>query len=617
MKKIYSFALVLLSCVVAQAQSNIAPAARKVQYQEFQNRNNNNTTSADRDILWSSDFSNAADWIIAHDGTFNSDFEIGTGLVSDGAYGTPAIESTTAANGYAMYNSDGFNNQAGVAYEQPHITTATPIDLSANPYVVLEFETQYRRFTDEQTYLIVSTDGTFPTLDDPTMDISGMPGVYKVWEDGELTTSISPGNPTVRSFNISEIAGSASQVWIRFQFTGIWGYAWYIDDAKIYEQYQHDANIFTSYVSSTGTGEEYARIPENQVPAEMNVGCYVKNLGYDTMTNVTVTIDMDGALSTYTLAELLPGDTMFVDDYVAAPSALGLHSVLYTVTSDQIATEGDTTNDDASRYYVVTPAEGIYSMDGLGVHPQGTEVISALGTDSFTDDADEIMLMTYYQLQEPAVLYTVRIELSSATVAGGEIIVQVHDTTDIFSNVIDAPLQNSDAYTVTETDVTNGYAVIDLLDPQPLDPNGYYVSAALYSNGNANDIRILDDLTVPQPGGASLIFLPSDGVVYSNGNSFAIQMNFDPNSVSVEDLEVTKLEGVNIYPNPVANGILTVATDQRENFSVEVFDSVGALVDSKRFNMNTTVDVSALAKGVYTVRVSSANASTTQLVTVQ
>jgi hypothetical protein len=141
----------------------------------------------------------------------------------------------------------------------------------------------------------------------------------------------------------------------------------------------------------------------------------------------------------------------------------------------------------------------------------------------------------------------------------------------------------------------------------------------LFSNGNANDIRILDDLTVAQPSTASMIYLPDDGTgapgVFSNGNAFAISLSFDP-SASVETT-VAKLEGVNIYPNPVANGIITVATNQRENFSVEVFDSVGALVQSKRFNMNTTVDVSSLAKGIYTVRVNSANASVTQLVTVQ
>ena len=616
MKKIYSFALVMLSCVVASAQSSVAPAPRKVQYQEFQNRNNGDAASADRDIIWQDDFSVPSNWIIAHDGTFDSDFEIGIGLESTGSYGTPAIQSTTADNGYAMYNSDGFNNQAGVAYEQAHITTATPIDLSTYSNVILEFETQYRRFTDEQTWLVISTDGTFPTLDDPTLDISGIPGAYRVWEDGELTTSVSPGNPTTRSFNISEIAGGASQVWVRLQFTGIWGYAWYVDDIQIYEQYQHDAKIFNAYVSSTGTGEEYARIPQNQVPADMNIGCYVKNLGYETMTNVTVNIDMDGTLNTFTQAELLPGDTMLVNDYVTAASSLGLHNVTYTVTSDQTATDGDASNNDALRYYEVTSPTGIYSMDGLGVHPAGTEVLSSLGTNSFTDNADELMCMTYYQVQESADLISVRVGLTSTTVAGGDILIQVHDTLDIFSDIVDNALGYSEQYTLTEADVAAGFVNIPLVDPLTLDPNGYYVSAALFSNGNANDIRILDDLTVPQPGGASLIYLPTDGTVYSNGNAFAIQLNFDPSS-SVEKEVVAELEGVNIYPNPVANGIITIATNQRENFSLEVFDSVGALVESKRFNMNTTVDVSALANGVYTVRVNSGNASTTQLVTVQ
>jgi hypothetical protein len=224
--------------------------------------------------------------------------------------------------------------------------------------------------------------------------------------------------------------------------------------------------------------------------------------------------------------------------------------------------------------------------------------------------------MTYYQLEESADLISVRVLLTSTSVAGGDILIQVHDTLDIFSDVVDNALGYSDQYTVTEADIANGFVNIPLTDPLTLDANGYYISAALFSNGNTNDIRILDDLTVPQPGGASLIYLPSDGVVYSNGNAFAIQLNFDPTS-SVEETIAAELEGINMYPNPVANGMFTISADKGDNYTVEVFDAVGALVETKRFSMNTTVDVSALAKGVYTVRVNSANASTTQLVTVQ
>ncbi len=614
MKKIYSFAFAMLSFAGLQAQSlNVAHADRKMDYQEFQGRDNG-AASASRDIIWSDDFSNAGNWIIAHDGTFNSDFEIGTGLVSDGQYGTPAILSTTAANGYAMYNSDGFGNQAGVAYEQAHITTANPIDLSAYSNLVLAFETQYRRFTDEQTYVIISTDGTFPTLDDPTLDVSTLPGVYKVWEDGELTTSVSPGNPTTRNFNISEIAGGASQVWVRLQFTGIWGYAWYIDDISISEQFAHDAKLFAPYVSSVaGSGLEYSRITQLQVPAEMNVGCYVKNEGYEPMTNVEVNIDLGGNVYTQTQVELLPGDTMFVDGLIAAASDFGVHNLSYSVISDQSATDGNANNNSGSRYYEVTVSD--YSMDGIGVHPTGTGVYSSLGTNSFTDNADELMLFTYYEILEPATVINVNIQLTTTTVAGGDIFVQVHLGDDILVNdIIDNPLGSSDIYTVTEADVAAGFVTIPLTDPLLLDIGGYCVSAMLFSNGNASDIRVLDDLTVSQPGGASLIYLPTDGTIYSNGNAFAIRMGFD-GTINVQ--ETAQLDGVNVFPNPSSNGIVNIVTNKGENLSVEVFDSVGALVDTKRFYMNTTLDVSSLAKGVYTVRVNSTNASSTKMVTIQ
>ena len=614
MKKIYSLAFAMLSFAGLQAQSlNLAPANRKMEYQQFQGRDNS-AASANRDIVWSDDFSNPDNWIIAHDGTFDSDFEIGTGLVSAGSYGTPAILSTTAANGYAMYNSDGFNNQAGVAYEQAHITTANPIDLSAYSNLVLAFETQYRRFTDEQTYLIVSTDGTFPTLDDPTMDISGMPGVYKVWEDGELTTSVSPGNPTTRNFNISEIAGGASQVWVRLHFTGIWGYAWYIDDISISEQFAHDAKLFAAYASHVaGSGLEYSRITQLQVPAEMNVGCYVKNEGYEPMTNVEVNIDLGGNVYTQTQAELLPGDTMFVDGLIASASDFGIHNAYYTVTSDQSGTDGNADNNASTRYYEVTVSD--YSMDGIGVHPTGTGVYSSLGTNSFTDNADELMLFTYYEILEPSTVINVNIQLTSTTVAGGDIFVQVHLGDDILVNdIIDNPLGTSDIYTVTEADVAAGFVTIPLTDPLLLDLGGYCVSAMLFSNGNSSDIRVLDDLTVPQPGGASLIYLPTDGTIYSNGNAFAIRMGFD-GTINVQ--ETAQLDGVNVFPNPSSNGIVNIVTNKGENLSVEVFDSVGALVDTKRFYMNTTLDVSSLAKGVYTVRVNSTNASSTKMVTIQ
>jgi hypothetical protein len=304
---------------------------------------------------------------------------------------------------------------------------------------------------------------------------------------------------------------------------------------------------------------------------------------------------------------------MFVDGLIAAASDLGVHNLSYSVTSDQSATDGNANNNSGVRYYEVTVSD--YSMDGIGVHPTGTGVYSSLGTNSFTDNADELMLFTYYEILEPATVINVNIQLTSTTVAGGDIFVQIHTGDDILVNdIIDNPLGTSDIYTVTEADVAAGFVTIPLTDPLLLDIGGYCVSAMLFSNGNASDIRVLDDLTVPQPGGASLIYLPTDGTIYSNGNAFAIRMGFD-GTINVQ--ETAQLDGVNVFPNPSSNGIVNIVTNKGENLSVEVFDSVGALVDTKRFYMNTTLDVSSLAKGVYTVRINSASASSTKMVTIQ
>ena len=481
--------------------------------------------------IWQDDFSSPNNWTIAHDGTFNSNFQIGVGLVSAGQFGTPAINSTTAANGYALYNSEGYNN-AGVAYEQAHITTASPIDLSAYPSVILQFQTQYRRFIDEQTYLIISTDGvTWPTLDDPTMDVSAMPGVYKVWEDGELTTSVSPGNPVTRSFNISEVAGGASQVWVRFQFTGIWGYAWYIDDVRIKQQLSISSTLNSARLNYQNTTIEYGRIPVNQLPSTFSaVGEFV-NDGTQILTGVEVSMQIresnsnsllyNNVISTY--PQVLPGESVIFNqnltwDYLYE----GRYDVIFNLSSNEDMCLGILNDNTVIKKIEVTQAT--MGIDALGLYPAGIESVSSLGTSSFTDNADEMMLFNYYELLETTTVYGAEILLAPGTVAGSELWVQLHDTIDVYTDNVYGSIEISDGYMVTDLDIANGSVSIPFIIPVILEGNGYYLSVTLYSNGNNNDIRILDDVTVPQPTAASLIYLPNDGVVYSNGNAFGIRM---------------------------------------------------------------------------------------------
>jgi hypothetical protein len=542
MKKFYFLGIALLGALTLSAQSS--KSHKRQQYAEFGTRNAVEANQ-NRDIIWQDDFSSAANWSIAHDGLIDADWEIGTGLVSSGQYGTPAIMSTTADNGYAMYNSDGFNNQSA-NYEQAHITTASPIDLSNYSNVILEFQTQYRRYNDEQTYVIISTDGTFPTIDDPNMDISIYPNVYRAWEVGELTQGVSPGNPTTRRFNISSVAGNQQQVWVRLQFTGIWGYAWYVDDINIYEQYQYDTRLSSGYTSTTGEGEEYANIPLAQLPGTMNLGCYVENYGFDTLTNVVISaIVTDEATNSVqfeahdTVAILLADSIYNMNEFPALPTlALGRYNAYFTLTSDQMALEGDTTNNFGVRYFEVT--DDVYSMDGIGVHPTDIDVYTSIGTNSFTDNADELMLMTYYEMFAPAEVYGFQVFLTSTSVAGGEITALLYDTTEVSpgnaGNAGAASLSfeaQSNTYITSQADIDSGYVIIPFDAPVALSAMPYYAAVQLISNSNTYDTRVVDDLTVPQPGMASAIYLPSDATIYSNGNAFAIRLIM--NSIGCND----------------------------------------------------------------------------------
>src|SRR5690606_37380450 len=192
------------------------------------------------DTIWSDTFDSASDWVIADDGPVNVDWQIGVGLENSGGYPTNPVESTTAADGYAMLDSDAGNNSS-TNYEFSHMTTANPIDLSAYPNAVLSFQTFYRSFTNERPLIQVSTNNTdWLTYSDVAgslisdFDITPYPGVYDAFP-GFTQGDVLP-NPHTVFINISDAAGGASQVWVRFLWVGLWGYSWFVDDVVILEQ---------------------------------------------------------------------------------------------------------------------------------------------------------------------------------------------------------------------------------------------------------------------------------------------------------------------------------------------------------------------------------------------
>ena len=50
-------------------------------------------------------------------------------------------------------------------------------------------------------------------------------------------------NPTLVEFDITSAAGGQEQIWVRFRWSGTWGYSWEIDDIQIYETPANDIRI--------------------------------------------------------------------------------------------------------------------------------------------------------------------------------------------------------------------------------------------------------------------------------------------------------------------------------------------------------------------------------------
>ena len=110
------------------------------------------------------------------------------------------IASTTAANGFALYDSDALNSQ--YVPQQATLTYNGTVDCSQYQYVNINFECHHRQFADS-VYLEISLD-SFQTV----------AGRYHFHE--EITTNNSSANPDYLAINVSSSAGNQSNVYFRF-----------------------------------------------------------------------------------------------------------------------------------------------------------------------------------------------------------------------------------------------------------------------------------------------------------------------------------------------------------------------------------------------------------------
>jgi hypothetical protein len=565
--------------------------------------------------LWSEDFNGGT---TTSNGTW-----ITTGIwkhsysTTNGAYsaGTNPFASTSSSNGFMLFDSDSANTDfstmtmvsSPIGYTGELISPV--IDLSGQPSALLTLEQDFRFCCSNSLtiQLSVSTDGG-TTWGNP----------YDLSFGLAVNTAYSNSNSGYYSFvNISSEAANQSNVKLKFTWNdpGLANshYYWAIDDIGIELLPDNDIKNESSWIYGQSTNfAEYGRTPLSQMDQNWIVGCQVSNIGFLDQDSVTLDVDF-GSFSTSAIYDedndgnpdiLLADSTKIIQIDISPSLSSGVYQGTYTLSSTGDQSGGITfANNIKLRNFEIT--NDIYSLDGIGNYPPGLEFLGSLGTNSFTNFPDGVVCATYYPIRQEEVLNSVRVYISNSTVAQSEVILYVLDSLSFTSGLFSNSVFTSELYTVTAQDVNNGYIDIPVANNIGWDPinntstwenitlgvGGYYAAIELYSGGNTYDIKIIDDRTVDQPFWSSAIWLDQ---AYTNGNAFAIRMNFGA-SVDLVESSANKLH---VFPNP-SKEFVNIKIENNLPSELILMDVSGKIVLEKTFTNSLNINLSNLNNGIY------------------
>jgi len=577
MFQIRTFCLILsftsLVCIQAQAQRNFQPKARPFMAQQdpadapispvrpgefFQTE----STSA----LWTFNFSNLAGMTIQNDTNGGARWKVVSALEPNLSNFGTTLNSFSGAP-FALINSDSFDTDT----QDDYLTLKVGTSLVGQSGVQLSFRQYFRRFYEDHV-VEISTDSI-------------------TWTEIYNSSNVIPVNTTINNttlvrFNISAIAGNQPNLWVRFHYVGAWDWFWAIDDIEVSTLPPNDL-VLEDYDIIPKIGLCYnAQMALPHLQDSLIFSAAIQNFGQNTQPNTRLNARVIGASPLYNQSspgDSLPSnarDTVEVRPYFnLAGRPAGTYTLRMEVLSD--SADGSPANNVDTTMLLIT--ENRVSP----YYPASTN-LGSLGTSSFTNNADGIVLSSLFQLTSQDTVTHIRVYLRPNTVAGGFIAVSVRDTDGIASTpAVEFPIiVESDLYQVTPTDINRGY--VDVFIPavlagSPQDrvlPAGpYYAAAQLFSSQGASHIRVFDDYSNEafMPWYGSMVYLTSSSQWFSNGIALGLAAIFgNPSATSVQALEANSAK---VYPNPFVNEVhWSLDLKQSAEVFARCFDLQGRLL---------------------------------------
>ncbi len=169
---------------------------------------------------------------------------------TDGEWSTgiPPFASTTNANGFMLFDADAFNWPLSPNYVTPIGSLTSPaVDLSLVPVVGLRYQSFFRYCCDAGSSVL-------------TVSVSGDGGLSWTDYDGVNGVAVNQGspNPFVHELDITAIAGSQSDVRVRFTFgDGVNShYYWTVDDVEFLFLQYSDLEVSKEVSNDTPSNDE-------------------------------------------------------------------------------------------------------------------------------------------------------------------------------------------------------------------------------------------------------------------------------------------------------------------------------------------------------------------------
>lgn len=593
-----------------------------------------NTAQA-QGVFFTEDFADEipADWtaleVVGNGGAF-SNWEHTT-VGATGPFGIGSLNSTTADNGYAIFDSD-----ANCSGSQEAWLISPAIDASDKAEVFLQAQQRYRRFQDD-IFLMVGTD-----LED-----------LASWTEIELYPNIGANdfsdisgdlNPDLLTVNITEPAAGVANFYFAFRFASVsegCDYAWMIDDViltDINPTPQNDIRVNPFFAVATAA----------VTPLEQTDPVYfladVENIGLADQTNVVLsaTVELEGtevfsATMDYGTVESdsLVENLLFAESYL--PTETGLYDVTYSIVSDSM--DANEINNVQTYSFAIT--DTLFARNLTVAAPNGPLFDPG--------EPHSWGFGTSYHIKDGTDLFSryVRFRVGGGSTAGETVTVGLYSWNDENLNgnaeIDERTLLGFNLYEVTGNEPDAGAVIALPFVPVtggtqiPLESDVNYVLNLEYTSTGDGSMPDDEEPTVllgfaRDLDYAAVDFLHSEFLMQTRASEL---LTIEPNisnadfgvnsfgqditpeidwSVGTElptsiDETLPASEKVSISPNPaVTEAVVNLELSEiSENVKISVFDMSGRRVSTQQLsdvqNGQATVDVTTMMPGIYLVNI--------------